>query len=84
MKVIYQAEVDRLNFIINRDGMEAAKEFAARGIKIYRDGVLRSHKRKKFRNFSDDYKPSHLSVDPYRRFAIRSYLQYREFLKVTL
>lgn len=79
MKVIYQGEIDRLNFITQRDGLDAAIEFAKRGIKIYREGVLRSHKRKNFRNL--DYTPSHLSHMPMRRFAIMAYLQYKEFIK---
>ncbi len=79
MKVIYQGEIDRLNFITQRDGLVAAIEFAKRGIKIYREGVLRSHKRKKFRNL--DYTPSHLSHMPMRSFAIVAYLQYKEFIK---
>lgn len=79
MKVIYQGEIDRLNFIITRDGLPTAIEFAKRGVKIYREGVLRSHKRKNFRNL--DYVPNHLSHMPMRKYAIMSYLQYKEFLK---
>lgn len=79
MKIIYPAEIQRIKFIIARDGIDYAIEFATRGIKIYRNGVLRSHKRLK--TVEEKKKISHLSVDKMRVCAILSYLQYRDFLK---
>ena len=39
MKIIYEAEVRRLLFIIDRDGLEEAIAFASRGLKAYRTCV---------------------------------------------
>lgn len=74
MKIIYEAEVRRLLFIINRDGLEEAITFASRGLKTYRTCVLRPR-----RKYGDN--SSHLSIAPYKKYAILSYLQYKDFLK---
>lgn len=74
MKIIYEEEVRRIRFILKRDGMDEAIAFAKQGIISYRKGVLAT--RKKYGN-----KSSHLSIDPYKKYAIESYLQYRDFLK---
>lgn len=77
MKIIYEREVQRILFIVSRDGIDAAIEFAKRGIKTYRTGVLHTKKRYNER-------ASHLSVSPYKEYAILSYLQYKDFLKSPL
>jgi hypothetical protein len=37
------SEGDRIAFILERDGMEAAVEFARRGIKLYRSFSMKAH-----------------------------------------
>ena len=37
------SEADRIAFILERDGMEAAVEFAKRGIKLYRSFSMKAH-----------------------------------------
>jgi hypothetical protein len=63
-------ETARLAFIEQRDGKQAASEFARRTMAIYRTAVLCSRKRGKV--------PHHASLPEYRRGFIESYLAFKE------
>lgn len=60
-------EHDRLNFMLERDGLEATLEFATRVHTTYRKSLLK--------------KNNHLSVDLFRRSTIESVLVLRQFLR---
>ena len=64
----------RLNFIILRDGLSAAHDFAKRTIIQYRKSVLRSRKR----GFSN---PHFASLPEYRRKFIESYCEFKAFTR---
>lgn len=68
-----EKEAERLKFIEERDGKQAALEFALRTMRIYRKAVLTSRKR----GFS---KPHHASLEQYRRSFIESYLAFKRYL----
>lgn len=63
----YSREVERIQFVIDRDGLDAAKEFAARNIKIY-DEAMHSGK------------PCMARCREYRKAFIASVFYYEEFL----
>lgn len=66
------SEQARLQFIVARDGLAAARKWAKRTAKIYRSAVLTSRKR----GFD---KPHHASLPEYRRGFIESYLEFKRF-----
>jgi hypothetical protein len=63
-----QTDIDRLRFLIERDSMAAAREFASRTLRQYRAVVVRR---------AD---PAKSPV--YRRRFVLAYLQLRDFLAV--
>ena len=65
-------EQERINFIIQRDGIEGAVDFCKRTMKIYRTAVLRSRKR-------GHDKPHHASIPEFRRRFITSYCAFKKF-----
>jgi hypothetical protein len=67
------AEEHRLAFLENRDGKDAAKEFAKRTMRMYRSAVLASRKR----GFD---KPHHASLPEYRRGFIESYCALKRYV----
>ena len=69
----YTSEKQRLTFMVNRDGIDGAKEFARRLMTAYRQGVLKSRR-------AGYEKPSHLSIPEYRRSAMHSYLAAKHFV----
>jgi hypothetical protein len=69
-------EQDRIDFIIARDGLDGAIDFASRTIKSYRTAVLTSRKR-------GHKKPHHASLEMYRRSFIESYVVLKKFLQET-
>lgn len=73
MKTFSQNEINRILFVINRDGIDSAILFAKQTIRIYRSGVLRT--RKKY-----PHGWSHLSLTEYKKHAIVSYMQLRHFI----
>ncbi len=60
-------EQQRFEFLVARDGMEKALEFAERTMRSYRRAVLHSRK-------CGHTKPHHASLPEYRRKYILSYL----------
>lgn len=66
-------EQERINFIIQRDGIEGAVDFCKRTMKIYRTAVLRSRKR-------GHDKPHHASIPEFRRKFIKSYCAFKKFI----
>lgn len=73
MKIFSQNEINRILFLINRDGIDSAILFATQTIKQYRSGVLKT--RKKY-----PHNWSHLSLPEYKQHAIVSYLQLKHFI----
>ena len=67
------SEKQRLDFIIERDGLAEAITFAKRTMVIYRKSVLISRKR----GFD---KPHHASFREYRRKFIQSYCEFMRFV----
>ena len=67
------SESSRLSFYLQRDGLEATIEFAARTMRLYRKCVLQSRKR-------GFYAPHHASLPEYRKSFILSYLVLKKFL----
>lgn len=66
------SENDRIDFLIGRDGLEAAREWAERTMKIYRQAVLCK---------GDVNKRGHFATTiAYRRTFIESYLSFKRFL----
>lgn len=59
-------EIDRLNFIIQRDGLAAAYQFAVRTYSQYRTNMKQG---------------GHLSTPMFRRGAIESCLTFRKFIR---
>lgn len=72
-------EQDRLNFIIQRDGIDAAVDFARNTMKIYRKSVLRSHKRGYGYN-SQKGNIHFASIPEFRRKFIESYCAFKKFV----
>jgi hypothetical protein len=68
------AETSRLEFIKNRDGLDAAIDFAKRTLVAYRKAVLCSRKR-------GVATPHHASLPEYRRTFIESYCAFKSFLE---
>jgi hypothetical protein len=64
---------DRLTLLIERDGLDAAVEFAERTMRVYRTAVLTSRKR-------GCAKPHHASLPEYRRNFIMGYLSFKQFI----
>lgn len=61
-------------FLLGRDGLPAALEFATRGMKVYRRCVLGKHR-------NSLGLPFHFgSTDKYRRTYIESYLEFKRFV----
>lgn len=73
MKIFSQNEINRILFLINRDGIDNAVLFAKQTIVQYRIGVLKTRKR-----YPNNW--SHLSLPEYKRHAIVSYLQLKHFI----
>ena len=67
-------EKQRLDFIIERDGLVEAVAFAKRTMVVYRKSVLISRKR----GFD---KPHHASFIEFRRNFIQSYCDFKRFIK---
>jgi len=67
------SEKQRLDFIIERDGLIEAVAFAKRTIVIYRKSVLMSRKR----GFG---RPHHASFREFRRNFIQSYCDFKRFI----
>ena len=67
------SEKQRLDFIIERDGLVEAVAFAKRTMVVYRKSVLISRKR----GFD---KPHHASFREYRRKFIQSYCEFKCFV----
>lgn len=59
------SEVQRLNFLIERDGLQAARDWACRTRGLYRVAVLN--------------KDHYASKGKYRRMFIESYLEFKQF-----
>lgn len=68
-----RAEKNRLSFIENRDGKEAAKEFAQRTLDKYRE-CLRMDGR-------NGRKFHHASLPQFRRGFVESCLEFRRYLR---
>ena len=66
-------EKQRLDFIIERDGLVEAVAFAKRTMVVYRKSVLKSQKR----GFE---KPHHASFREFRRKFIQSYCDFKRFI----
>lgn len=64
-----ESEYSRLQFMSNRDGLEAAQEFANRGINIYGDALN-----------APATKPNMARSGPHRYKFIASVLVYEEYL----
>lgn len=63
------AEAQRLALVEQRDGRDAARAFASRSLRIYRQAVLN---------------PRHFAATPlYRRRFIESYLEFKRYLART-
>ena len=76
------SEKQRLDFIIERDGLDEAIAFAKRTVVIYRKCVLQSQKKlnatpKHLRKFE---KPHYTSFREYRRKFIQSYCEFKRFV----
>ena len=76
------SEKQRLDFIIERDGLDEAIAFAKRNVVIYRKCVLQSQKKlnatpKHLRKFE---KPHHASFREFRRKFIQSYCDFKRFI----
>jgi hypothetical protein len=76
------SEKQRLDFIIERDGLDEAIAFAKRTVVIYRKCVLQSQKKlnatpKHLRKFE---KPHHASFREFRRKFIQSYCDFKRFI----
>lgn len=71
--MIHDLEFERLSTIEERDGKDAALEFAKTCLKIYRSCVLHSRKR-------GYIKPHFGSTPLYRRKFIVSYLSFKGYL----
>ena len=67
------SEKQRLDFIIERDGLVEAVAFAKRTMVVYRQSVLKSQKR----GFE---KPHHASFREFRRKFIQSYCDFKRFI----
>jgi len=66
-------ESQRLTFIEQRDGKEAAANFAKQTLRIYRKAVLTSRK-------CGCNKPHYASLREYRRSFIESYCAFKQYL----
>lgn len=66
-------ETNRLNFVVNRDGLSNAVLFAKQSIQMYRTSVLLSRKR----GYTN---PHHASLPHYRRGFIESYCAFKRFV----
>lgn len=62
-------ELDRLSFILNRDGIEQAKEYARILIKIYLEASLRT--RQKFKTKKYPYRFAYLESAYSARYILR-------------
>lgn len=62
------SETYRLQFLVARDGVDAAKAWARRTMRIYRKAVM--HR---------EPKPHFASTGEYRRRFIESYLEFKRF-----
>lgn len=71
---MYGVENERLNFVIQRDGMTEAIDYAKRTLKVYRTALFRSRKH----GFSQ---PHHASIPEYRRLFVMSCLAFRKFIR---
>jgi len=65
-------ESTRIKFLIERDGIEATREWVARTMKIYRQAVLYKGDMNKHGHFATNI--------VYRRKFIESYLSFKRFL----
>ena len=69
----YPLEYDRINFVIERDGLKKAIEFAKQTLKVYRKSVLHSAKR-------GIEKPHHASFRDFRPKFIKRYLEFKRLI----
>lgn len=74
-------EQDRINFIVQRDGVDAAVDFCKRTMKIYRVSILRSYKRG-YGPKSPKGNVHFASIPEFRRKFITSYCVMKQFVKV--
>ena len=65
------SEAQRFSFLVERDGLQGALEFAEVTYKMYRKAVLQSRK-------TGHTKPHHASLPEYRETFIRSYLYLKQ------
>lgn len=70
---IEQLELARINGVLNREGEQAALDFARRTMQTYRKAVLASRK-------SRCKKSHHASLPEFREGYIRSYLVLRRYV----
>jgi len=80
LRVPIHSEERRLDFVRQRDGLHAAVTFAKQVRSQYRNSVLMSYKRIRFRNLQDA-KPRHGSFPDYRRGFIESYVVAKRFIE---
>lgn len=73
-------EQQRIQFMINRDGIDAAVDFARRTMVSYRKAVLRSYKRG-YGPKSQKGNIHFASIPEYRRKFIESYCAFKKFIK---
>jgi hypothetical protein len=66
-------EVERLQFVLERDGIDGVLSFAERTKRIYRKAVLRNGRNGRAFHFG--------SIQQYRRSFIESYLACKDFTK---
>lgn len=67
-------EQERLSFIEQRDGKDAAIQFAIQTYRIYRLALNQSRRR-------GHNKPHHASIPEYRRGFVMSCLSFREYIR---
>jgi hypothetical protein len=72
--IYYGCEHERLSFIIRRDDIHVAVQFAITTMRVYRTQLLHSRKR----GFN---KPSHASLPEFRKNFIMSILAFKKFIK---
>jgi len=71
----FQNEGNRIDFYVNRDGLESALISIRILLAIYRKAVLHSRKRGR-------QNPHFASTPNYRETFIRSYIEFKQFLQL--
>lgn len=71
----FQNEGNRIDFLVNRDGLESALESVRVILIVYRRAVLHSRKR-------GHQNPHFASTPNYRETFIRSYAEFKKFLQL--